>query len=193
MARAGQATRLLAAAGKGDPLAAEKLWRLVYDELRNLARRYLSSEPSACQLETTTLVHEAFLRLVGNDPAHYHNRRYFFAAAARAMRRILIDDARRRGRAKRGGGRAPVSLEDLPAPAMPCSGAGDLPGLDLVALGEALDRLEALDARLAEVVYLRFFAGLGVEDTAELLGVSPRTVEKDWAFARAWLKRELSG
>jgi RNA polymerase sigma factor (TIGR02999 family) len=137
-------------------------------------------------MQTTLLVNEAYLRLVGGGNVGWDNRRHFFAAAAEAMRRIRIDEARKRRCAKRGGGRRRVGLDETLA-------TGRADPLDLLAIDEALSALEAENARPAEVVKLRFFAGLGVEDTAAALGVSPRTVELDWRYARAWLHKALRG
>lgn len=151
-----------------------------------MARRQLFAENHDPAMQTTMLVNEAYLRLVGGGDVAWESRRHFFAAAAEAMRRIRIDAARRRGRAKRGGGRKRVGLDETLA-------TGRADPLDLIAIDEALGTLEAENPRPAEVVKLRFFAGLGVEDTAAALGVSPRTVELDWRYARAWLHKALSG
>ncbi|MFO0835094.1 MAG: ECF-type sigma factor [Phycisphaerales bacterium] len=184
-----QVTRLMRAAGAGDPKAAESLLPLVYDELRRLAAAQLSKEPAGQTLQPTALVHEAYLRLVGGEAIEWQGRGHFFAAAARAMRRILIDRARRHRAAKHGGDRARADLrEDLIADPTPGTGGG---GMDLLRLDAALARLEARDSRQAEIVLLRYFAGLSIEQTAEALGVSTGTVKNDWVFARAWLRREL--
>lgn len=184
-----QVTRLMRAAGAGDPKAAESLLPLVYDELRRLAAAQLSKEPAGQTLQPTALVHEAYLRLVGGEAIEWQGRGHFFAAAARAMRRILIDRARRHRAAKHGGDRARADLrEDLIADPTPGTGGG---GMDLLRLDTALARLEARDSRQAEIVLLRYFAGLSIEQTAEALGVSTGTVKNDWVFARAWLRREL--
>jgi len=184
-----QVTRLIKAAGAGDPKAAESLLPLVYDELRRLAAAQLSKEPAGQTLQPTALVHEAYLRLVGGEAIEWQGRGHFFAAAARAMRRILIDRARRHRAAKHGGDRARAALrEDLIADPTPGTGGG---GIDLLRLDAALARLEARDSRQAEIVLLRYFAGLSIEQTAEALGVSTGTVKNDWVFARAWLRREL--
>jgi RNA polymerase sigma factor (TIGR02999 family) len=177
-------TQLLVAAGDGDARASNRLWSRVYDELRRLARRQLAGEGRDCLLESTSLVHEAFLRLVGDEPVEWANRRHFFAAAARAMRHIRVDDARRRGRAKRGGGQRPGPLPDEPA-------ALEQDPLEALAIDESLGKLEQTAPRQAEIVMLRYFAGLSVEETAQVLGISPRTVAYEWRFARAWLHREL--
>ncbi|MCC6229263.1 MAG: sigma-70 family RNA polymerase sigma factor [Phycisphaerales bacterium] len=182
-------TRLIKAAGAGDPKAAESLLPLVYDELRRLAAAQLSKEPAGQTLQPTALVHEAYLRLVGGEAIEWQGRGHFFAAAARAMRRILIDRARRHRAAKHGGDRARADLrEDLIADPTPATAGA---GMDLLRLDAALARLETRDSRQAEIVLLRYFAGLSIEQTAEALGVSTGTVKNDWVFARAWLRREL--
>ena len=169
---------------KGDKGAADKLLPLVYDEFRALARHYLAQERCNHTLQPTALVHEAYMKLVDQTRVDWQGRSHFFAVAAQAMRRILVDHARSRQRDKRGGGRARVVLYE----AVALSPQKDE---DVLALDEALERLAALDARQAKVVELRFFGGLSVEEVAEALGVSKRTVEGDWTFARAWLSREL--
>jgi RNA polymerase sigma factor (TIGR02999 family) len=179
-------TQLLAAVSRGDPAAEKKLYDIVYPELRVIAHGQLRTERPGRDLQTTILVHEAYFRLAGDDPAAWENRRYFFGAAANAMREVRADYARKRGSLKRGGGRAPVELTE---------GVGALDGdpVATAAFNEALDKLNAMAPREAEVVNLRCFAGLSVAETADLLGVSPRTVEADLRAARAWLYRELSG
>lgn len=158
----------------------DRLLPLVYDELRNLARARLRHERQGHSLQATALVHEAYIRMLGADNPSWNDRGHFFRAAAEAMRRILIDHARKRRRIKRGGDPIQVTLGDVQV------GAG--PALeDLLALDEALQRLEEQDSRMAEIVRLRFFAGLSVEETAMALEVSARTVKRDWAVARAWL------
>ena len=179
-------TQLLELAGQGDSKASEELLPLVYEELRRLARSQMKKEKeggAGQTLQATALVHEAYMRLVGDGEVKWQNRAHFFGAAARAMRRILVDRARHRGRQKRGGDRDRVVLSDqgLAAPA----------GTDLVELDAALAKLEAEDARKSEVVMLRYFAGLSIEETAAALALSPATVKNEWTFARAWLKREL--
>lgn len=159
---------------------------VVYDELRVLAAAHLRRERPDHSLQPTALVHEAYLRLIGDDRAPWEDRAHFFRAAAQAMRRILIDRARVRGRQKRGGGRVRVSLERVGA-----STWDDSAGM--LALDEALQRLEEQDPRSAEVVELRYFGGLSVHDTADALGISERTVKREWAFARAWLWNALGG
>ena len=180
-------TQLLDAAAAGDPNAAAELLPLVYDELRKLASARMAEENPGQTLQATALVHEAYLRLVGTDSApQWSGRGHFFAAAAEAMRRILIEAARRKGRAKRGGGAARVDLDDLLTRAAP-------PLDDILAVDEALDRLAAVAPQAARLVKLRFFAGLTGEQAAATLGVSPRTVDALWAYARAWLVDHLGG
>jgi RNA polymerase sigma factor (sigma-70 family) len=204
-------TRILSQIESGDPSAAEKLLPLVYDELRKLAAAKLALENPGQTLQATALVHEAFLRLVAKPgvrsqesrvseddeerrltpdsclltPA-FDNRGHFFAAAAEAMRRILVENARRKKRQKHGGELSRRELDDVPVVAPEIHE-------DLVALDEALDRLKAVDAQAVELVHLRYFAGLSIAEAAELLGISPRTADRIWAFARAWLHREIAG
>ncbi|MFO0827024.1 MAG: ECF-type sigma factor [Phycisphaerales bacterium] len=184
-----EVTQLLAAAGAGDPQAAERLLPLVYAELQALARSYMAREGAHHgrdrTLQPTALVHEAYLRLVGAADVVWQNRGHFFVAAATAMRRILIERARHRGRLKRGGGRDRVPLD---ADAVAVEPPSDM----LLALDEALTSLERSDPRKCSVVMLRYFAGLSVEETAAALGVSAATVKNDWAYARAWLMREIA-
>lgn len=178
-------TRILSRMELGDPLAAEKLLPLVYDELRKLAAAKLGQEKPGQTLQATALVHEAFVRLVGNEQGHnWDNRGHFFASAAEAMRRILIERARRRTRVRHGGGLARKDLEtiDLAAPE-----ASD----DLLALDDALIRLAAADPQAAELVKLRYFAGLTLPQVAETLAISPRTADRLWAYARAYLHAEI--
>ena len=181
----GDATRALLALRDGDAAAAERLLPLVYDRLRGLANRFLGAERAGHTLQPTALVHEAFLKLVEQERVDWAGRTHFFAVGAKAMRRILVDHARGRRRDKRGGGAVRVELRE---------GAALSPERDedVLALDEALARLEARDARQARIVELRFFGGLNVEEVAEALGVSKRTVEADWTMLRAWLRRELS-
>ena len=190
-------TLALEAVNRGDASSADKLLQLVYDQLRTLARSRMAREKGAAggtpTLDATALVHEAYLRLVGNESTNtskqkWDGRGHFFGAAALAMRRILVERARHRDRMKHGGGRERVEFEDqiLSAPA-------EAESTDLIALDEAVTKLERLDERKAKVVSLRYFAGLSVEETAAALDVSPSTVKNEWAFARAWLHRELSG
>jgi RNA polymerase sigma factor (TIGR02999 family) len=179
--------RILTAIEQGDPRAAEHLLPLVYDELRKLAAIQLAAEPAGQTLTATALVHEAYLRLVGGDTMHdWNGRGHFFAAAAEAMRRILINRARNKGRLKRGGGRRRLDLEGLSDPA-------DAPADDLLDLDDALDRLAAAYPQCAELVKLRFFAGLTLDEAAAALGLARRTADRQWAFARAWLFDALGG
>ena len=183
---AGQVTQMLAAIAEGDRRSVDRLFPLIYDELRGLARSRMARERTAHTLVPTALVHEAYLRLVGSDQDDWASRRYFFAAAGEAMRRILVEHARSRNRLKRGGERerTPLDDSDLAEPAA---------SIDWPALDEAVQALEKEDARLAEVVNLRFFAGLDVEETAQALGISARTVKRDWRYAKAVLHEHLSG
>lgn len=167
---------------------AEELMDAVYGELRRLARGYLRRERRGHTLEPTALVHEAYLRLVDQKRVDWRGRTHFFAVGARMMRRLLVDHARRHDRKKRGGDWRQVTLGDAAVPLL----GGSLGADDLLALAAALDRLAELDERQARVVELRFFAGLKVDEAAEALGVSRRTVEADWTHARAWLRRELA-
>ena len=173
-------TRILSAIEQGDPSAAERLLPLIYDELRALAAQKLSHEKAGQTLEATALVHEAYLRLIGDQ--HFDNRGHFFAAAAESMRRILIENARRKGRLKRSPGGVRIELEDYPAP------TGDE---DLLALDEALARLAAEDALAAKVVELRCFAGLGHEQIAAALQITVYLARQKWTYARAWLRDAL--
>jgi RNA polymerase sigma factor (TIGR02999 family) len=176
---------LLARAREGDRQATDDLLPLVYEELRQLADRFLAAEQRSATLQPTALVHEAYLRLLGSDQADWESRAHFFGAAAQAIRRILVDRARARHAVRRGGGR-PLRLEtDAPL-------AEPGPSLDVVGLDEALAKLSAIDAQKARMVELRFFGGLSVDETAALLGVSASTVDRDWVFARAWLHRAMS-
>jgi RNA polymerase sigma factor (TIGR02999 family) len=179
--RMSEVTRILSAIEQGDPSATAQLLPLVYDELRRLAAQKLVQEKSGQTLDATALVHEAYLRLVGSGPApNWDGRGHFFAAAAEAMRRILIDNARRKRRPKHGGERQRLSLDDVAV-------VSEVPPLDLLALDEALGRLAAEDPQKAELVKLRFFAGLAMPDVARVLGISLTTAERHWTFARAWL------
>lgn len=178
-------TQLLQAWGRGDLAAFDRLIPLVYEQLRQQARRHLRRERPGHTLQTTGLVHEAYLRLVDQREANWQNRAQFFAIAAQMMRRVLVDHARSRHAGKRGGSAIHVTLEEATAPA-------EEPGVDLIELDEALTRLAALDPQQARVVELRYFTGLGIEETAQVLGVSPATVKREWTIARAWLRRELA-
>jgi len=179
-------TQLLRAWGNGDRQALERLTPLVYEELHRAAHRYMADERAGHTLQTTALVNEVYLRLVDVRGVSWQNRAHFFAICARTMRRILIDFARSRQYQKRGGEAVSVALDDA-------LGVSAQPAVDLVALDDALKGLAKLDLRKIEVVELRFFGGLSVEETAEVLKISPDTVMRDWKFARAWLARELSG
>ena len=179
-------TRILSAIEQGDPQAAEQLLPLVYDELRKLAAAKLIQEAPGQTLQATDLVHEAYLRLVDVDKVQrWNSRGHFFAAAAEAMRRILIERARRKRRPKHGGDRQRVDLDEALA-------IVDVPSHDLLALDEALSRLELSDPMAAKLVKLRYFAGLTMPQAAKALGISLRSAERDWTYARTWLHRELS-
>ncbi len=182
----GEVTRILSAIEDGNRQAASQLLPLVYDELRRLAASKMSQEKSDQTLQPTALVHEAFLRLVGGeDRKNWDGRGHFFAAAAEAMRRILIDAARRRSAEKRGGKLQRCELLEEDA----VLNVDDTE--TMLSLDEALTKLAATDASLAKLVELRYFTGLTIEETAEVLGVSPRTTKRNWAYARAWLRREM--
>jgi RNA polymerase sigma factor (TIGR02999 family) len=178
-------TRLLVDWGNGDQQALEKLTPLVYQELKRLASRYLRRERREHTLQSTALVHEAWLRLIDQKQVQWHNRAQFFGIAAEMIRRILIDHARNRQAAKRGDGAIKLSLDDALA-------TPDRRDLDLIALDDALQDLRKLDPQQSRLVELRFFAGLSIEESAEVLGVSPATVKREWAAAKAWLYREIS-
>jgi RNA polymerase sigma factor (TIGR02999 family) len=179
-------TEILDAIKQGDPAAAGRLLPLVYEELRRLAAQKMAHEAPGQTLQATALVHEAYLRLVGNDPSQpFTSRGHFFAAAAEAMRRILIEKARHRQRVCHGGGRKRIDLDEACLVTQP-------PADDLLALDEALIRLAARDPTRAELVKLRFFAGLTMAEAAEALGISLATAERYWAFARVWLYAELT-
>jgi RNA polymerase sigma-70 factor, ECF subfamily len=181
-----QITQLLEDWSNGDNSAYDRLIPLVYDELHRLAHHYMSGERRGHTLQTTALVGEAYLRLVGQGGVRWQNRTHFLAIAARLMRRILVDHARTNARQKRGGGAQVFELDEA-AIISPARSS------DLVALDEALTTLAEIDPRKARVVELRFFGGLNVEETADTLGVSPNTVIRDWGMARAWLHREVTG
>jgi RNA polymerase sigma factor (TIGR02999 family) len=181
-------TRLISAAAEGDRCASAELLPFVYKELRRLARQKLKHESAGQTLQATALVHEAYLRLVGkghDKPAQWDSRRHFFAAAAEAMRRILIDRARERARLKRGGGARRVALDDIEATA-------NLPIDQLLALDEALERLAERDPPKAELVKLRYFAGLSMEEASNAMDISTATAERYWRYARAWLYRQMN-
>jgi RNA polymerase sigma factor (TIGR02999 family) len=183
----GALTQLLIAWSQGDAAALEQLAPLVYVELRKLAHRYMKRERAGHTLQTTAVVHEAFLRLLGNPQEKWQNRAHFYTIAAKMMRRILVDYARANSRAKRGGETARVSIEDIDAPV-----ADVALNPDVIALDEALEKLTEIDPRRARVVELRFFGGLSVEETAHVLQVVPDTVVRDWRVAKAWLFRYLN-
>lgn len=180
-----EVTDLLRAWGQGDEQALGRLTPLVYHELHRIAARYMARERRDHTLQATALVNEAYLRLVDAKGVSWHDRAHFLAIAARTMRRILVDSARARRYQKRGGGAKPLSLEE--SLVVDCR-----PDADLVALDDALNTLAAMDPRRSRVVELRFFGGLTVEETSEVLSVSPETVMHDWKLAKAWLFRELS-
>jgi RNA polymerase sigma factor (TIGR02999 family) len=178
-------TRALSAIEGGDPQAAEQLLPLVYDELRRLAARRMARESRGQTLTATALVHEAYLRLVDTEKVQQWNSRgHFFAAAAEAMRRILVERARHKRSLKAGGGRARLEMADI-EPAVP------EPNVDLLALDEALESLEKHNKRMAELIKLRFFAGLTTAQAAEVLGIATSTANEDWAYARCWIRLEL--
>jgi len=182
---ANDVTRILDAIGHGDARAAAQLLPLVYEELRRLAAQRLAHEALGNTLDATALVHEAYLRLVGNSERDWDNRGHFFAAAAEAMRRILVEQARRKQRVRHGGGLKRIDLDEACSVALP-------PSDDLIALDEALTRLAVCDPVRAEVVKLHFFAGLTMAEAAQMLGISLTTAERNWRFARAWLYAELT-
>jgi len=181
-----EVTRLLRAWGQGDESALQKLVPLVYEQLRAAARRYMAAERQGHTLQATALIHETYLRLVNVRQIKWQNRAHFFAICAQLMRRILVDFARSRGYQKRGGNAQRVELEEVLL-------VSSEPGADLVALDEALRRLAEVDKRKSQIVELRFFGGLDVKETAEVMKVSADTVMRDWKMAKVWLLRELSG
>jgi RNA polymerase sigma factor (TIGR02999 family) len=181
----GLVTQILEAAQAGDPGAVDELLPIVYAELRKLGRALMAKTPPGNTLQPTALVHEAYLRLVGREDPGWSSRGHFFAAAAQAMRHILVEQARRKGRQKHGGGRRRLDVDDVDL-------AIESPVEDMLALDEALSRLRESDKRKADVVMLRYFAGLTIEETAKMLGVSEPTVERDWRFARALLYDQLT-
>jgi RNA polymerase sigma factor (TIGR02999 family) len=178
-------TELLVGYGRGDKEALDQLMPIVYDELRRQAARYLRRERPGNTLQTTALIHEAYVRLVDQRNVQWQNRAHFFGIAAQLMRRILVDHARAKKRVKRGGSDVRVSLGDATV-------AVKGQDLDVVALDEALQRLAQIDEQQSRVVELRFFSGLTVEETAEVMHISTATVKRDWSMAKAWLHRELS-
>lgn len=179
-----QVTTLLEKWSHGDRDALEQLIPIVYSELRNLAASYLRREATSSSLQATALVHEVYLRLVDQDRAEFHNRTHFYGAAAQIIRRILVDHARAKKAAKRGGSGEKITLEDALATPVP-------PDVDMIELDRALLGLEEFDPGKARLVELRYFAGLSIPQTAEVMGVSPTTVKREWAIARAWLYDRL--
>jgi RNA polymerase sigma factor (TIGR02999 family) len=179
-------TKLLRAWSQGDRRAFDELLPLVYRELHQQAERFMRAQPAGHTLQVTALVHEVYLRLVDREGIEWQSRAHFFGVAGKAMRSILVDHARARGAAKRGGAARHLTLGAVSV------AAEAEPAVDVLALDEALSRLADLDPEQSRLVELRYFAGLGIEETAEVLGVSPATVKRHWRVARAWLKRELS-
>ena len=179
-----EVTRLLVAWGDGDKGALDRLMPLVHAELRRLARYYMGRERPGHTLQSTALVNEAYLRLVDQEGVRWENRAHFFGIAARLMRQILVEHARSRRAAKRGGRQYRLSLSKVDRVA-------SQPDVNLLALDEALGRLEAVDPQKSRIVELRYFGGLGIEETAEVIGISPATVKRDWSMARAWLRSEI--
>ena len=180
-----QITELLVRWRGGDQVALDTLLPLVYSELRQIAQHYLQRERSDHTLQSTALVHEAYVRLVGNKVPQWQDRVHFFGVAARVMRQILVEYARGHSAAKRGGGAYKVTLEEGLQASQPID-------VDVIMLDDALKRLATLDPQQSHIVELRFFAGLSIEDTSEVLGISPSTVSREWTSARAWLHREIS-
>lgn len=178
-------TELLVAWSNGNQAARDQLMGVVYDELHRLARRYMRRESPGNTLQTSALVNEAFLRLVDQRNVHWQNRAHFFGIAAQMMRRILVDHARSRTSAKRGGGAQKLSLDETLV-------VSEERSAEVVAVHEALEELTKFDARKGQIVELRFFGGLSIDETADVLGVSPGTVMHDWTLAKAWLRREIS-
>ena len=183
---ANQVTQLLVSWGNGDQQSLESLIPLVYDELRRQARRYLRRERPDHTLQSSALVHEVYVRLIDQRQANWHNRSQFFGVAAQLMRRILVDHARSRGAVKRGAGVTKLAIAEEVA-------AIEMQNVDLIALDTSLTKLEQIDPQQCRIVELRFFSGLSIEDTADALSISPATVKRDWAMAKAWLYREMSG
>lgn len=177
-------TRILNAVERGDPCAAEQLLPLVYDELRKLAASKMASENPGQTLQPTALVHEAWLRLTGDENRRWNDRTHFFAAAAEAMRRILVDNARRKRAQRHGGGQQRVEAVDIAAASAPNDD-------QLLAVNEALEKFSALDKQKSELVKLRYFVGMTIEEAAEVLGISAPTAKRHWAYARAWLAEEI--
>jgi RNA polymerase sigma factor (TIGR02999 family) len=182
--RMSEVTRILDAIGNGDPTASDQLLPMVYEELRRLATHKMANEAPGQTLQPTALVHEAWLRLTGGENVRWDGRAHFFGAAAEAMRRILIDNARRKQALRHGGGQRRLDIEEVEIAAVPDDD-------QLLGLDEALERLAARDSRKAELVKLRYFAGLTISEAAELLKISEPTAKRDWIYARAWLFNEL--
>jgi RNA polymerase sigma factor (TIGR02999 family) len=181
-----EVTQLLVAWGNGDQSALDKLMPLVYDELHRMAHRYMAQERAEHTLQTSALVNEAYVRLIDQKNVRWQNRAQFFGIAATSMRRILVGYARRRKRAKRGAGALQISLDEAAI-------LSNERASEMVAIDEALESLAAVDPRKSQVVELRFFGGLSIDETAEVLHVSPGTVMRDWTLAKAWLRQEISG
>ena len=181
-----EVTKLLKQWSEGDQTALDQLIPLVHDELHRLARHHMRREGPGHILQTSALINEAYLRLVDQPQIRWENRAHFFGIAARLMRRILVDEARKRDSAKRGGSLIQVPLDEATSVAQEQAA-------NVAALDEALQRLETIDARQGQIVELRFFGGLNIEQTADVLKVSPGTVMRDWTFARAWLRKEMNG
>ncbi len=179
-----QITHLLQRVNEGDHDAVNNLLKLVYGEVKKIASKYLSDEYKKRTIQTTELVHEAYLKLIGQKKLSLENRKHFFGSIANSMRQILVDNARQRNAIKRGSGKTKISLDNVAvvSPEM---------GEEILALNEALIKLDSFDNRLSRIVELRFFTGLTVEETAELLSVSPTTIKRDWRFAKAWLHKEI--
>jgi len=185
-------TGLLIAWSEGDSAALDALLPVVYAELRRQARRALRREGAGHTLQPTALVHEAYLKLVDQQPSRWEGRAQFYGVAARCMRQVLVDAARTRRAAKRGGGAHPITLSDADGLAAAPAAGGEAAGHDVLALDAALARLAALDPEQARLVELRYFAGLTLDETAATLGISPATVSREWTVARRWLRRELA-
>jgi RNA polymerase sigma factor (TIGR02999 family) len=179
-------TRILEAVDDGEPKAAAELLPMVYAELRRLAAAKMANQPAGHTLQATALVHEAYLKLIGDSERTWQNRRHFFATAAEAMRHILVDRARRKAAGRHGGGQVRLNLDDVVVAAQTTDD-------DVVLVSDALERLAAHDAETAELVKLRFFAGFTLAEAAEISGVSERTAKRMWAYARAWLFKEIKG
>jgi RNA polymerase sigma factor (TIGR02999 family) len=180
-----EVTRLLRKWSEGDEAALEQLIPLVYDELHHLAHQHMRREKPGHFLQTSALINEAYIRLIEQPQIRWENRSHFFGIAARVMRRILVDEARKRNSAKRGGRMIQISLDEAAA-------ISKDPAANVVALDDALKSLEAIDSRQSEIVELRFFGGLSIDETAEALKLSPGTVMRDWTFARAWLRQRMT-